>query len=60
MFGTLYHPEYMNLVMSDGSRFISGEVKPEYLEIATLFSSVLNQAAKNNSNTARNVNLIED
>ena len=57
MFGTFYHPEYMDIHMCDGSRF---QPKiPEADEISLNLSKFINKVANNNNNTPRNLQFLD-
>ena len=57
MYGTLYHPEYMDITMCDGSRF---QPKcPEADEISLNLSNFVHRIAQNNKNEPRDLALLD-
>jgi hypothetical protein len=57
MFGTLYHPEYMDIIMCNGYRFWPKSEEAD--EISLQLSKFVNKIAKNNSNVRRGAKLLE-
>ena len=58
MFGTLYHPEYMDVHYCDGSRFMPKI--PEAHEISLNLSTFIYQVAKNNKNSPRDIQFLDE
>lgn len=57
MFGTHFHPEYMGIIKCDGSRFQPESQEAD--EISLQLKKLVNKIAKNNTNTNKDLKLLD-
>jgi hypothetical protein len=57
MYGTLYHPEYMDIIMCNGTRFQPKTQEAD--EISLNLSTFVNKIARNNNNTPKDLAFLD-